>query len=124
MQAPSASNTVGTALGTLAAGILQGYMTGALWVPPIAAAIGMTPPGLTSLAVLGVGMGVGYLVTHVAEVKNLNDFVSDWWPQIQKAYPDDPSGPVSMSGANTNFNQPVGLPDNVASHSVVPTKPQ
>lgn len=129
---PSASNTAGTALGTLAAGLLYSYMQGALWVPPIAAAIGMTPAGVASLAVLGVGMGVSYLVTHLAEVKNLNDFVANWWPQIQRVYPSgkngefDASAPIAQAGPNTNINQPVlilaePLPDNVAAHTVTAT---
>lgn len=129
---PSASNAAGTSLGTLISGVLYGYMEGAQWVPPIAAGIGMTPAGLTALAVLGVGMGVSYLVTHIAEVKNLNDLVSKWWPQIQKSYPTgkngefDASTPISDAGPNTNINKPVldliePLPDNIAAHTVTAT---
>lgn len=105
MQAPSASNTAGTALGTLAAGFTLNILLGALWVPPIAAALALTPAGLAGLASVLVGAGVNYGVTHWAEVANLNTLIATWWPKIQHTYPGDPSGPVSVAGPNININQ-------------------
>lgn len=125
---PSASNSAGTALGTLASAALYAYMGGAIWVPPIAAVLAMTPAGLTSLAVVAVGLGVSYLVTHVAEIHNLNDLVAKWMPVILAKFPtgkngenDDVQSPVSVSPPTDNFNQPVQatiLSDNVLAHTV------
>lgn len=125
---PTASNTAGTALGTLASTALYAYMGGALWVPPIAAALAMTPAGLTSLAVVGVGLGVSYLVTHVAEVKDLNDLVANYLPVILAKFPTGKNGQSddldqpAVAPPNDNFNQPVIPADPVPLHAVTTTK--
>ena len=91
LQLPSASNTTGTVLGTLAGGLVTATASSWPFVITAAAAMGATPAGLAALLGVATTAGVGYLVTHVAEVKNLNDFVAAWWPQI-KTYPVYPTG--------------------------------
>lgn len=87
MQVPSASNSAGTALGSLAGAAI--VASAPAWPYTIAAAtfLGMTPVGLAGVMAVGATALVGYAVTHIAEVKNLNTLVSEYWPQIVQTYP-------------------------------------
>lgn len=87
MQLPSASNTAGTVLGTLAGGLVVATAPSWPFIVAGAAAIGATPVALAAVAGVATTALVNYAVTHMAEVKNLNDMVSAYWPQMQYTYP-------------------------------------
>lgn len=111
IQLPSASNTAGTVLGGLAGAAIVGIAPSWPFVIAAAATIGMTPVGVAALLGLVATSIVNFGVSHVAEVKNLNDLVSDYWPQVEQSYPtgrngqsdsDKPS--ISLASENTNIN--------------------
>jgi hypothetical protein len=89
MQLPSASNTAGTVLGGLAGALVSSQALSWPFVTALAMATGITPVGIASVLALGATSLVNLGVSHVAEIKNLNDLVSTWWPQIEHTYPPD-----------------------------------
>ena len=101
IQLPSASNTAGTTLGGLAGSIV--LASGASWPFVIAGAtaLGVTPAGAAAALAIIATVAVNYGVTHIAELKNLNGLVQNWWPQIEASYPgQDGDGPTNVSNIN------------------------
>lgn len=92
MQLPSASNTAGTLIGTLAGTATIAALPALPFVITAAAALSMTPVGLASIAAIGVTALVNYAATHCAEVANLNELVKEYWPQVQAKYPTGKNG--------------------------------
>ena len=112
LQLPSASNTASTVLGTIAGGLAASSAASWPFIISAAAALGMTPIALAGAVGIGVTALVNFGVTHVAQIKNLDELVSAWWPQIQKTYPTGKNGqtevqPVAQGQANSNINHPV-----------------
>lgn len=110
MNLPSASNTSGTFLGLLAGGAITASAPGWPFIITAAASLGFTPVALASLLGLAVTSVVNLGVTHFAEIKNLNDLVATWWPQIQYSYPQQKEGafpqqPTSQGQNNANINK-------------------
>src|ERR1700679_42424 len=91
MNIPSASNVSGTVLGGLAGAAIVASAPSWPFIIAAAATLGMTPVGLAGILGLGVTSLVNLAVSHVAEVKNLNDLVSTWWPEIVQSYPSEKS---------------------------------
>lgn len=100
-QLPSASNTAGTALGSIVGALI--LASGPSWPFIItgAAAIGATPIGLAGLAAVVATLTVNYAVTHYAQVKDLDGLVQAYWPQIQAKYPNDPNPNPSIQAWKT-----------------------
>jgi hypothetical protein len=97
MQLPSASNTAGTVLGTIAGAAVVAAAPSWPFIIAMAAATGMTPIGIAGVLGVIATASVNYAATHYAEIKNLNGVVATWWPQIQQSYPGDPKPPLSTS---------------------------
>lgn len=101
MQAPSASNSVGTVLGTLAGAAVVSMAPSWPFVIAMAGALSLTPIGVAGILAVGVTALVNYAATHYAEVKDLNDLVARYWPQIQASYPGkDGAPPTNVSNIN------------------------
>lgn len=96
---PSASNTVGTAGGLLAA-LAVGLLAKAGYIAILAAAIGMPEATVTTMAVTGIGLLANYAVTHWAEAKNLNDLLASYWPVVQRSFPNDPTATATPNNLN------------------------
>ena len=100
MNVPSASNTAGTVLGSLAGAAILASAPSWPIIISGAAVLGMTPAGAAAIVAVGVTALVNYATTHIAEVANLNALVSKYWPQIQQSYPHDPKPPSNVSNIN------------------------
>jgi hypothetical protein len=61
----------------------------------------MTPIGAAGILALGATCLVNLAVTHISEVKNLNDLASKYWPQVEHTYPGD----KPPSTTTNNFNK-------------------
>lgn len=105
MQVPSASNTAGTLLGTMAGGLVASSAASWPFIVAGAAFLGVTPMALAGALGIGATALVNYAATHYAEVKNLNELVKNWWPQIQYTYPGDKTQPVAEGPDNSNINK-------------------
>jgi len=92
IQIPSASNSSGTILGILAGTAVTAIIPSMPVAISLAATLGLTPVGLAGIVALGVTSVVNLLVSHVAEIKNLNELVKTWWPQIEQSYPSGTNG--------------------------------
>lgn len=93
MQLPSASNSAGTFLGSIAGAAIIASAPSWPFVITMAAALGMTPVGAASELALGVASIVNLVVTHIAEAKSFNDKAAMWWPILRtvtniKTFPD------------------------------------
>lgn len=100
MQIPSASNSAGTLLGTLAGALVASTAPSWPFIITGAALFGTTPIGLAGIAAVGVTALVNYAVSHVAEVNNLNELAKNYWPQIQRTYPSDTPPSTTVSNIN------------------------
>lgn len=101
MQLPSAENTAGTVLGALAGAAIVASAPSWPFVITAAAALGTTPIGLAGVMAIAATALANYLVTHVAEVQDLNGLVQRYWPQIQAKYPGtDGAAPTNTSNIN------------------------
>lgn len=91
LQLPSASNTAGTALGSIVGTVV--IASGPSWpfIISAAAALSTTPVGMASIVAVVATILVNYAVTHYAQVKDLDGLVQAYWPQIQAKYPNDPN---------------------------------
>jgi hypothetical protein len=111
MKLPSASNTTGTLLGTLAGGFVASSAPSWGFVVIAAASLGVTPVALGGLLAVGVTALVNYGVTHIAEISNLNELAKNYWPQIVPSYNIAKGGqspyvsPISKGQQNSNINQ-------------------
>lgn len=83
MQLPSASNATGTVLGGLAGAFITASAPSWPIIISAAAVLGMTPIGAAGVLALGVASVVNLAATHIAEVKNLNDLASTWYPVLK-----------------------------------------
>ena len=100
VQMPSASNSAGTLLGTLAGAFVASAAANWPFMIAAAAALGMTPLALAGVAAVAATALVNYGVTHVAEIGNLNELAKNYWPQIQASYPNDPKPSTTISNIN------------------------
>lgn len=83
---PSGTNTTGSALGVAIGGLAVSYLSSAAFMVAAATAVGVPPIALAGVAgVLITGLA-NWAVTHIAEVKNLNDLVA----ALPKSYDADP----------------------------------
>lgn len=92
LQLPSASNTAGTALGSVAGALVLASAPSWPFIVSAAAALGATPVGLAGVVALVATLAVNYGVTHIAQVKDLDGMVQAYWPQIQQKYPTGVNG--------------------------------
>jgi hypothetical protein len=90
---PSNSNLQGGIAG-LVASLAVGFLTHAGYVAVAAAAIGCPEATIAVVATGIIGMGANVLITHIAELKNMDEFVK----QLQELKAVD-SFPAGRNGA-------------------------
>jgi hypothetical protein len=106
MQLPSASNTSGTLLGTLAGAAVASFTPSLPIIITTAAALGTTPLALAAFLAVAATALTNYAATHIAEVQNLNELVKNYWPQIEDSYPGGKNGQEETKGfSESNINK-------------------
>lgn len=103
LQLPSASNSAGTVLGALAGAAVVATAPSWPFVITMAAAFGTTPIGVAGVLAIAATAAANYLVTHIAQVKDLDGMLSAYWPQIETKYPTATNG-VSTDAAQSLNN--------------------
>lgn len=101
LQLPSVSNSAGTVLGAIAGAAVVAAAPSWPFVITLAAAFGTTPLGVAGVLAIAATAAANYLVTHIAQVKDLDGMLAKYWPQIEAKYPgNDGSAPTNTSNIN------------------------
>lgn len=97
---PSSTNTKGGLAGVITT-IACGYLAKAGYFAVAAAAIGQPEVMVAALAAGIIGVGTKMLITHVSELKEVDDFVVGLQSiKTEASYPHDPQPPSNVSNIN------------------------